>query len=246
MQSRRVPATLALLALIVPTTQSQKAPFDAAPHFITFRDALKQRHIEPTRQGLADALQNPDWQIRYLSALVLAENGQRDAIDEIRQALKEEKVPEARGNIALALAQLGDEEGLETLRGTCADSSAPARLRIYAAKYMLDLHHDDCLTFVTDLIRSSTDPAVRVIALSLVPRFQNVSPAELERLSSSAVGALSDQHPEVRSAASLALGLLGDASVIPALKSAIGSEKEEPIRTEMLRDLGLLQPKASH
>src|ERR1700683_950744 len=136
-------------------------------HFATFKELLRERGVELSEPSLVAALKNPDSHVRYLAALVLAEDKASDAMPAIADALYAEKVPETRANISLALAQLGDEKGFVTLESTCAKSETAAYLRLYAAKYLLDLHRGSCLTPAIAIIQSNADIGSREPPLSL-------------------------------------------------------------------------------
>jgi hypothetical protein len=68
---------------------------------------------------LLAALRSPDDKVRYLAALRLAEEADTDAVPTIEDALKVEKIPETRTNIAIALVQLGQGTGAVELSAEC-------------------------------------------------------------------------------------------------------------------------------
>ena len=211
--------------------------------FITFRQALQERHIELTKDSLIVALRNPDAHVRYFAALTLAEGKETDAIPAIIGALKSEKVPETKTNIALALAEMGQEEGFATLRRTCDSQDVPASIRLYAVKYMLDLGNESCLGAIFDVLRSKSDSSTRLLALSLFTRFSHVSEADSKRIIEATVRALADPMPDVKMAASDTLVSLEATAAIPAVEDAIAKETEDSVRLRMQIDLQELQEK---
>src|SRR4051812_20502849 len=114
----------------------------------TLADSLKRHHIATTPAALKDALRNPNAEIRYMAALKLAENRDKDAIPAMQSALGAEKDPQAHLNISFALAQLGEKAGFDALQATCDDSHEDAGRRMIAARYLLDLEHQGCSSAV--------------------------------------------------------------------------------------------------
>jgi len=240
---RSVGFTLPILVALTASSASQDA---SAGRFATFKQLLRERKIPLTEEGLTAGLRNPDAHVRYLAALVLAEDKTASAVPAIESALMIEKVPETRVNIALALAKFGDKNGFSVLRESCDDAELAPHLKVYAAKYLLDLHDKGCLSSIEGVVQSSPDAGARVLALSQLPRFQEVSAADLERILGIAIEALSDQNPTVRIAASHALVELGNSSAVSPLEKEIASEHEEGVRSIMRADLRRLQEKAGH
>lgn len=234
-----------LVACIVGTISFNTLAQDAGPtrseKFLTFREALQTRHIELTKPSLVAALHNPDAQIRYLAALMLAEDKATDAVPEIVNALKSEKDPETKTNIALALAQLGEQKGFTTLRSTCDSQDVPDHLRLYAAKYMLDIGNEYCLSTVLNILQSKSSAGVRALALSLLPRFEELSKANSQQIIAATVGVLADPLPDVRIDASQTLLRLAAVTAIPALEDAITKETEDTVRSRMQIDLQRLK-----
>ena len=240
---RKFSTALALVGIIAIAADPQEA---SQGRFTTFRKLLQERHVQLTEVSLLAALQNPDPHIRYLAALVLAEDRSQDAVPAIANALAVEKVPETRVNIALALAQLGDEKGLAALQEDCGDPIIPAHLRMYAVKYLLDLHKDGCLSEAADVLRSATDSASRILALSQLPRFRHLSANDSDGITNAVCASLKDRDPSVRIAASHAIVALGDVHAVPRLRAAAAAEPEEAVRLIMHADLQRLGQKDTH
>lgn len=209
-------------------------------HFATSRELLKDRHIELTTPALIAALQNPDSHVRYLAALMLAEDKATTATPAISDALAAEKDPETRVNIAFALAQLGDDRGFAALESACNDANTPALIRMYSTKYLLDLNHESCLNSAIAVAESKEDSGARVTGLSLLPRFHHLSSSNSQRVRDTILNALLDRGLRVRVAAIDALGLLRDASALPHLEQAL-SDRDPAARiaaSNAIRTLG--------
>jgi HEAT repeat protein len=211
----------------------------------TFTELLQQHHVALTKTGLLDALRSPEAEVRDLAAAKLAEDKTEDAIPAITQALAAEYVSGTKVNIAFALAQLGNEVGTSTLKETCHKSEINQGLRVRAALYMLDLKSNACLPDVLDLLQSQDedDAGYRMEALSLVPRFKDVSKDDSQELLAITLRSLEDATPAVRMSASDALARLRDATAIPYLRSAIAAEQDEVVRAQMETALQWLQRK---
>jgi HEAT repeat protein len=209
--------------------------------FITFKQALRERHIELTKDSLIIALRNPDAHVRYFAAITLAEGKEADAIPAIIDALRSEKVPETKTNIALALAEMGQQEGFATLRRTCVGQDVPASTRLYAVKYMLDLGNESCLGAIFDVLQLKSDSSTRLLALSLFTRFSHVSEADSKRVVEATIRALTDPMPNVKVAASDTLVSLEATAAIPAVEDAIAKETQDSVRSRMQADLQRLQ-----
>jgi HEAT repeat protein len=236
---------ITILILIAPTN-SGASQDTSGGHFATFKQLLRERNVSLTGEALVAALRNTDPQVRYLAALVLAEDKETNAIPAIADALATEKVPETRVNMALALAQLGDENGIAALRDDCSNSELAPSLRMYAAKYLLDLHSEGCLNSIEDVARSAKDPGARILALSQLARFQHASEADSDKIIRSLATGLSEKEPMVMIAASHGLSAFGSLAGIPYLQRAIAAEHDRTVRSIMQADLQGLQQKAGH
>jgi HEAT repeat protein len=234
-----------VLILIVPTINGASQDTSGG-HFATFKQLLRERNVSLTGEALLTALRNTDPQVRYLAALVLAEDKETNAIPAIADALTTEKVAETRVNMALALAQLGDENGIAALRDDCSNPELAPSLRMYAAKYLLDVHSEGCLSSIEDVARSAKDPGARILALSQLARFQHASEADSDKIIRSLAIALSDKEPTVTIAASHGLSAFGSPAGVPYLQKAIAVEHDGTVRSIMQADLQRLQEKAGH
>jgi HEAT repeat protein len=77
-----------------------------------------------------------------------------DTIALIVAAERDEKEPEAKTNMANALAFAGNDEGFHTLRETCKAANQTLLIRLRAAKYLARMKDDSCLPDVLEMIRS--------------------------------------------------------------------------------------------
>jgi HEAT repeat protein len=250
MKGRRRNLLLVLVTLVLSfaTLQSgvaQKTPGVGSAKLYRYGELLKEHKIELTEPALLEALKNPDASVRYLAAMKLAEDKAVNAIPAIEQALTAENVPRTRVNIALALGLLGDQAGIDELKNMCADKNFVPEFRLYAVRYMFDLHSEkdeDCLSAAEEILESkNANFGDRVSALELLPRFQDLTPDESRRIFRLFVSALEDSEPVVRMAASQSLAGLGNASAIPYLKAAIAREQEEGVRSVFDSELRKLQ-----
>lgn len=202
---------------------------------------LRLHHVELTEAGLIKALQSPDEQVRYLAALRLAEEKDIGAVPAIEEALAKEKVAETRINIAIALTQLGQEKGMQTLTDDCNDSKLPGFFRARAMTYMLRLGSTACFRAALDLLGG--DPGSREQILSLLPQYPHPSIQESDEILEAITKCLTDESAAVRIQASEALRTLANASAIPFLQNAIATEQNDVVRLQMESALKTLQSK---
>lgn len=240
-QDQRVLLSISAICYVAFLTTSVSSQELSTGRLVTFKQILQEHKIELTEDSLVSALRNPDSHTRYLAALVLAEDKAKNAVPAITEALGKENNPETYVNMALALAQLGSDRGTNSLKEACTDVHLTPTFRVYAVKYLLDLGKESCLNSTLVLLRSETDPGVKVLALSQLPRFQNVSAADSQAILGSVLAALSDQEPLVRIAASHALVPLRELSAVPRLEQAIAAEHDEGTRSILAGDLSQLR-----
>jgi HEAT repeat protein len=236
--------TSVLAFVILPSALSQKAPEVGSVRLSRIGDLLRIQHIELTEPALLRALNNPNPDVRFLAAMKLEEDKAVDAIPAIKEALAIERVPRDRVNMAVALGLLGDPAGHAELKKVCADRNFIPEFRLYAVRYMFDLHFQDadCLRAAEEVAESKDlRPGDRVSALSLLPQFQNLTPEESQEVFELVLKCLEDPEPIVRMAASDALASLGNPSAIPYIEAAIAKEQEEGTRLVFQRDLKKLR-----
>jgi HEAT repeat protein len=211
----------------------------------TLAEQLQQHKIALTRKALTSALRNADAEIRELAALKLAEDGAKESIPVMEDAFAVESSEGAKVNIAFALAQLGDENGIVALTNACRDSALGTGSRLQAVRYTLDLNNNSCMTVVVAILRSHSedDATYRMEALSLIPSFKHVSREDSQELLQSALGNLTDPTPAVRISAGDALARLGDIAAVPYLNDAAARDPDEMVRTQLESAMQRLQLK---
>lgn len=228
------------LILAVALVGSQPTSQDNGPG-PTFGELLKRHNIQLTQQGLVDALRNTDPEVRYLAAHKLAEDKAVETIPAIKDALASEKVPWTRMNIALALAEMGESIGFDTLEDNCKNKGTSGAIRTRSAEYLLRFNRDSatCLSGVLDLLKGGSN-GDRMAAAELLTRYHKLSKEDSETVFTGLVQALHAPDPAVRMAAGQALADLGDTRGIAELERAVGGEQDQLVRSRLEEDLGIL------
>src|SRR5262249_379501 len=239
---------LLLMAVLLLFLASQNAFAEAPP---TISELLRQHNVELNRQGLIRALKSPDADVRYLSAMKLAEDKVADAIPAIKEALAVETVPRDRANMALAVGLLGDSSGRGELRDICADGNFAGEFRLYAVRYLfdLDIGNDAACLHATEEIVTIFDSenanfGNRVTALGLLVQFRNLTVDEARTVFDLVLHGLNDPEPVVRMEASSALSTLGNRDAVSYLKAAIAQEQDENLRSVFKANLNKLEQTA--
>ena len=216
----------------------------------TIGELLRQHNVELTEPALLQALKSPDADVRYLSAMKLAEDKVINAVPAIKEALAAETVPRDRVNLALTLGLLGHPSGPDELKRMCADENFPPEFRLYAVRYMFDLgteKDEGCLHAAEDAAKmvdsGNRSVGYRVTAFELLVRFRTLTSEESQSVFDLVLHGLNDPDPFVRMGASSAFATLGDRNAIPYLKAAIAQEEDENIRSVLKINLKKLQQK---
>ena len=232
------------LILAVTLVGSQPIPQENGGALPTFGELLKRHNIQLTQPALVDALRNTDPEVRDLAANKLAEDKAVETIPAIKDALASEKVPWTRMNIALALAQMGESIGFETLEDNCKNKDTSVNVRLRSAEYLLRFNRDSttCLGGVLDLLKGGSN-GDRMAAAELSPRYHNLSQEDSEKVFTGLAESLHAPDPSVRMAAGRALADLRDTRGIAELGRAIGSEQDQFVRSRLEEDLGILRNK---
>ena len=256
----RCPTAIAVLMVLLTSAGSVAQETPGAPigsvRLSRFGELLREDHIELTEPALIRALKNPNPEVRFLAAMKLAEDKAIDAIPEVKEALAAEKVPRTRVNIAVGLGLLGDPGGRDELKRVCADQNFPPEFRLYAVRYMFDLHvekDEGCLNAaekIAQIVDADYHTAgYRIVALELLTHFRGLTPEESGKVFQLVVARLDDPEPTVRMQASQSLIALGNpAAAIPYLEAAVAREKEESVRRVFEKNLEKLKggnPKAN-
>jgi HEAT repeat protein len=204
-------------------------------------EKLQQRGISLTKEGLVLALRSKEPETRFLAAVQLASEGAKETIPDIRDALGREDSPLAKINIGYALAQLKDKGGFQALEEACSDSRVASHLRLFAARYLQDLHSNYCISSVLDILQNSDNPSDRMEALSLLPRFHELPENDAARIEALVVRALQDATPAVRISAGQAISVIGAKTDDQYIEAAINREGEGVVRSQLQLDLQRLR-----
>jgi HEAT repeat protein len=210
-----------------------------------YGDLLTENHIELNKSSLVRALTNSNPEVRYFAAMKLAEDKVIDVAPEVKHALAIEKVPRTRVNLAIALGLLGDPQGRNELNTLCADQNFPLESRLFAVRYMFDLHVDNdenCLHAaeqIAGIVNSDYHTAgYRITALELLTHFHNLRTEDFEHIFQIVAERLSDPEPTVRMQASQSLIEVGDpAKAALYLRAAMANEKDEAVRSMIEKNL---------
>jgi HEAT repeat protein len=208
-------------------------------------------NIVLTREGLQATLQDPDSQVRMVSARQLACKHTTDAIPALTKALEAEKVDWVKTEFVIALARLGDENGWRILRETCDNPKLPIAERMFAAEFLLRLHQELHLETILEALdhdltigwRSAEvydDRDTRIGALRLVRYVQGLSLLQSSQIRANVVQCLTDPDPMVRVEASTTLSLRGDVSAIQSLQTAVSKETDADARRWIAYNLNML------
>jgi len=232
------------LVLAVALVGSRPMTQDNGGALPTFGDLLKRHNIQLTQQDLVDALRNTDPEVRYLAADKLAEDKAVETIPAIKDALASEKVPWTRMNIALALAEMGESIGFDTLEDNCKNKGTSGNIRARSAEYLLRFNRGSaaCLSGVLELLKGGSN-GDRMLAAELLPRYHNLSREDSETVFTGLVEALHAPDPAVRMGAGQALADLGDTRGIAELERVVGGEQEDVVRLRLEEDLKILRKK---
>ncbi|HUD67277.1 MAG TPA: HEAT repeat domain-containing protein [Candidatus Sulfotelmatobacter sp.] len=237
--------TIALSCWISRNVLAQQPQQAGTVKLYRYGDLLREHGVALTEPALLNALKNPDASVRYLAAMKLAEDKLADAIPAMEQALVVEKSPRARVNIALALALLGDQVGNAELKKICADKNFIPEFRLYAVRYMFELHapkDEGCLKATEDTIElQNANFGDLTSALELLTQFHDLTEEQSRKVLKLAARRLEDPEPVVRMAASHSLAGLGNVAAAPYLEVAITKEQDESVRSVLQNDLGKLR-----
>jgi len=211
----------------------------------TIEELLESHHVKLTRTGLEQGLRNADPEVRSLAAEKLAQDNDKESIPALVAALQVETVAQTRVNVAYALGKLGDERGVTALDSICADSSAEAFVKTEAARLLLYVAKGTpgCLTAMIEVL-DRADISTRMNAASLLPQFHDLSDEESERVFQALITALKAEQAPIREAVSRALGKLANVAAVAYLQSALTTEPDGIVRSQIESSLQRLQRKS--
>ena len=213
----------------------------AASGLETFAQALTRHHIELNKPALIEALQNANGEVRGLAAWELLKEKANDTLPQILQAVRDERNPATKVNLASAAAAFGSEEGTATLAKLCHDSALPGYVRTDAARHLLDDEKDrSCLHDLLTMMTSANDAGTRVQTMSMVAQLPHLTELEAAELLRCTLEALRDPDLSLRLYATVILTAWRDLKAIPYLRTAIQVEQDQTIRSQMEASLETL------
>ena len=167
-----------------------------------------------------------------------------DALPQMLEALASEKLDLTKVNMALALAVLGNDAGMDALQSGCQDRNWGAQARVEAAEYLTNLQPDStvCLNALLELAETAPT-GYRIQAFSILAKLHDLSAEDSQRVFTAVMSSLQAAQPSLRIAASQAAKELGNIAAIPELEKALTKEQEDPVRFQMERDLAGLRGK---
>lgn len=169
--------------------------------------------------------------------------GVKDAIPGIAEMMELESDPWGRMGLAVDLARLGDQRGLNILQRFCWDEAASMTLRLTVADRLRTvLNAESCPELVLQELKSP-ELEYRNYALSIIPHFDELSPNKSPGVQTLLISSLSDPSPAIRVQAANAIDQSGDISAISALQEAIARESDAGIRDVMSSSLKSLRAK---
>lgn len=204
---------------------------------------LRSRGIELSTPSLITALGDQDHETRVLAAEKLAKDGDKQAVPQIESALSGEKNGMYRVNMALALAQLGDEKGFDALKSTCSNAEVEDTVRLRASANLAIAGKDDCLNSLLSILRISKDTETTRMALLVLPHFFNPSKRAPKEVLDVVCERLTDPTPAVRLSATDIVSRLGSSTQAPALQAALDKESNTTVHDFMQRNLSTLVKK---
>jgi len=215
------------------------------------QEQLARHGIKSDRQSLIEALRSGDAEVRGLAALMLdgyefaAIRG--DSIPALAEALRTETDPTAASIMARALGGLGDSRGVPALERMCHDSQLGPSVKVQVARFLLDLHSENCLDDVLDLAFNGDD-SVTLGVLYLLPqfqRFQHISSKDQDRIVEVIRRGLLASSPHMRLSAAYVRSRMNDGSAATDLQRAIDMELDGTVRDSMRTTLSILQKRTS-
>lgn len=224
----------------VDKTAANEMPPVCSGGLTTVGQCLQEQHIPLTKNGLLTALHSGNTTISNLAAAQLALQGVKEAIPDLVELLEAKSEPGERTSLADALAQLGDDRGVQTLRHYCDDPTVPMRNRLYAAERLTRYQPKSC---PETLIEGLQDDTFRVQALGMIPDFRALTPNESAQVRALLLSSLHDREFIVRLQAAQTMEALDDVSLIPPLQIAMAKESNPSVREAMRYAIESIQKK---
>ena len=207
----------------------------------TFAQALTRYHIELSKPALIEALQNPNEGVRGLAAWQLLEEKADDTLPQILQAVRDERNPGTKVNLAAAAAAFGSKEGAAALAALCHDSALPGYVRTDAARHLVHDEKDrSCVADLITMMASAADPETRVQTMNMLSQMTHLTEFESAEVLRYTLEALREPDLSLRLNAISALTALRDRKAIPYLRAAVQVEQDQTIRLQMNASLETL------
>jgi HEAT repeat protein len=206
-------------------------------NMLLFATALSQK--EKALQALVTSLTDKDPEVRHEAASVLAAFG-RDAwkaVPALTDSLHDSDAS-VRQTTAVALGKIGGaaKPALRELLKSLADQNEEVRQAAARAIELIGLPDFNDLIMLR-LAMKETDSRIRAQAVYMAGQMGVGAKNAIPEL----IASLRDKDPSVRGEAATALGLIGQADSIPALRNALGDDAKS-VRLSAIRSLAMLSP----
>jgi putative membrane-bound dehydrogenase-like protein len=188
--------------------------------------------VETVRRALAD----PDLAVRVAAIAAVREENDRGALPTLRQRLADDPEPDARREVARTLGAMHDAAALPLLAAVLRDAKAPDSVREAALGAVEAIGTDTAGAALVELLDKgllARERQPRVIAALGRFKFAPAVGPLLERLASPA--------PDVRAAASEALGAIGKTEGISPRLVPLLDDPETKVRKAAITALGALK-----
>lgn len=254
MKNITVAVVFALTGIIHLSAQS--TPASSNGPLKSFRQILREHHVDLTVPAMLQALRSSDPEIvRVATAYELAEQpGRANSIVDLADILASENDPNVRVAVAYTLGRLGDGRGVRALDAICLDRSAGSGARVNAARAKFALAsyaggRGACRELLFDLLSNDGEEQSanegRTGALGLVPDYvrSGLSRSDLDVLADMVIKSLRAKDVTERQSAASAFrfGAFGGQHAISELEGALATEENEAIRLEIQAALKVLR-----
>lgn len=203
------------------------------------RTLQEKYHIASTKEGLIGALRHQSSEVRSFAASKLADDGDKNAITPILDALAAETLEGNKIVLAASAARLGASEGFDALEGMCDDGSWSPTTRMVAAQTMVQVvRRRGCLSGILDVLGSAPDDhQAAQMGLNLLPSFKQAPPGQLAQMRDLSAGYLKSEAPQLRIVAGQCVRDLGGPWAISQLRTALDAERNQTVRNSLAKDL---------
>jgi len=159
-------------------------------------------------------------QDRYYAALLLGILGDERAVPALIEATWDETI---NYRAAMSLGEIGDKRAVPALRAMLERINKPSQ-RLWAGYGLAMLGDEEGLKVVIDTLSNhQLQWTVRRHAIEALGKLAD------KQAVPHLIGALKDDHPNIRVSAARALGAIGDASALPALEEALKDNTETKV-----------------